>query len=400
MRRSTYIMLALAYCYAKFLGIINFSYDRQSQRAYKDNCSTIYAALINVAIFCVIPYFGMTIRIKEIPPGSAELIYKMSILITFIRIGGALTTIIFNWTKRNEFINLINSFLQFRHNFLQKYHKEEKFKKYIEKGVRAKCQASLASDFIVFMAAMQNFHVLFEISNIYLIMALGIMPSILNVIMTHYYFALLNVNVLLIIINEELESILKVSEEYGIRDIKINSILIFNYISGLSDYVNVLAQTVIKLQQYVLRVNSIYDIQSICCMLTIFVNNIAVVYTTFMTSSPENLWKQLNSLSGIIKLLFLLIHYWDLHLFIYSLLDASKLVNKLGELLKIKQSWSSYRDKSLERSFLNFSLQVAAFPLDIDLMGLYVANKPMAFAIFSSTIAISLVLMQYDFKYK
>lgn len=48
---------------------------------------------------------------------------------------------------------------------------------------------------------------------------------------------------------------------------------------------------------------------------------------------------------------------------------------------------------------MNFSLQVAAFPLEIDLVGLYVANKPMAFAMFATTIANSIVLMQYDYKY-
>lgn len=48
---------------------------------------------------------------------------------------------------------------------------------------------------------------------------------------------------------------------------------------------------------------------------------------------------------------------------------------------------------------MNFSLQVAAFPLEIDLVGLYVVNKPIVFAVFGSTIANAIVLMQYDFKY-
>lgn len=47
-----------------------------------------------------------------------------------------------------------------------------------------------------------------------------------------------------------------------------------------------------------------------------------------------------------------------------------------------------------------FSLQVAAFPLEINLAGLYKVRKDMGFATFGSAIANAIVLMQYDFKYK
>ena len=49
--------------------------------------------------------------------------------------------------------------------------------------------------------------------------------------------------------------------------------------------------------------------------------------------------------------------------------------------------------------FNNFALQLAAFPLEIDLVGLYKASKPVVFSIFSSTIAVAIVLKQYDFQY-
>lgn len=354
MKRSTHLVLVFSYYYAQILGILNFSYDTNTRRAYTNIYITIYAALVNVILFAVIPYFAMTLQIKSRPPGSAEVIYKLSILMTFIRIGGSLTTIIFNWTKRNDFIKLINKFLHFRYAFLEKYHKNEQFNKYIEKYIRAKCLTSLGSDLIVFTSSIQIIRDLFEISNIFLIMLLALMPTVLNVIMTHYYFALLNVNVLLIIIKEDLDLIIKTAKQYNIQTNELKSKLILKHITGLSDYVNILSHTVLQLQHFVANINRIYDIQGICCMLTVYVNNICVVYMTFMTSSPDKLWNQLNSFKGVFSIISLMIIYLDLKLFVYSLLNASHSVQELGELLKIKQSCHSYRDKSLERSVCKF----------------------------------------------
>ncbi|XP_046809932.1 putative gustatory receptor 36c [Lucilia cuprina] len=119
---------------------------------------------------------------------------------------------------------------------------------------------------------------------------------------------------------------------------------------------------------------------------------------TFMTSAPDNLWNQLHSLKGLRAILSLAVHYYDLKLFMWSMLNVSTLSYRLGRLLKLGMSLLPCADLKLERSLLNVSLQMTAFPLEIDLVGLYVVKKPMIFALFGSAIAKAIVLMQYDFK--
>ncbi|KNC33665.1 hypothetical protein FF38_08776 [Lucilia cuprina] len=308
MRRSTHLIIVFCYYFAILLGILNFSYDFRTRRAYKNIYVTIYAGLLNVSLYAVIPYIGMTLKLKTRPPGSEELLYKLSVLITFIRIGGALASVIFHWIKRQEYIKLINSYQHFCEQYLQKYHKHKRFIKYIEQNIRIKFLCSLVTDLIVLTGSVQVFRDIFENSNIYILLALALIPSVLNRIMLHYYFTLQNINALLNIINEELEGILKTTTA-GDGQCK-----------DMSNYINVLANIVIQLHYYVARINGIYEIQGVCCMLTVYL--------------------------------------------------------------------------------LNVSLQMAAFPLEIDLVGLYVVKKPMIFALFGSAIAKAIVLMQYDFKYK
>ncbi|XP_065367039.1 putative gustatory receptor 59d [Calliphora vicina] len=396
MKRSTHLMIYCCYYYAQLLGILNFSFDGRTRKAYTNKYVTIYAGLMNAALFGLIPYLAMTMELKTRPPGSAELIYKLNVYMLFIRIAGVLAALISIWSNRNKFIELINSYQLFCQRYLEKYQKRDKFMKYMERAIRIKCRSSLATDVILFVGSINVFPEIFEIYNKFILMALALMPIFLNVIMTQYYFALQHANVLLLVINEELEWILKVSQCAA----PSNSKRFLIEITSLSDYVNVLAGMVIQLLNYVTRVNRIYDIQVICCMMIVYVNNICVIYIGLMTSAPEKLWNAGDIFKIIIAVLAIVMHYFDLKLFMYSILDASSLVNKLGKLLKFKQCLLSCADLELKRSLMNFSLQVAAFPLEIDLLGLYIVNKPTVFAVFGSTIANAIVLLQYDFKFK
>lgn len=354
MKRSTHLMIYFFYYYAQLLGILNFSFDGRTRRAYTNKYVTLYAGLMNMALFGLIPYLAMTMEFKSRPPGSAELIYKLSVYMLFIRIGGVMTALISIWSNRNEFIELINSYQLFSQAYLQKYQKHGKFMKYMEKIIRIKCPSTIATDVVLFVGSINVFPKIFGIYNTFILMALALMPIFLNVIMTQYYFALQNVNVLLIVINEELQWILKASQHSYAAASNSKRILIET--TSLSDYANVLAGMVIQLLNYVTRVNRIYDIQVVCCMMIVYVNNICVIYMGLMTSAPEKLWNATDSFQIIIAVLAIVMHYFDLKLFMYCMLDASSLVHKLGKLLRFKQTLLSCGDLQLERSVIMYDI--------------------------------------------
>ncbi|XP_037811500.1 putative gustatory receptor 59d [Lucilia sericata] len=271
MKRSTYWMLSTVYIYAQLLGILNFCYDCRTGRAHIKPHITVYSAVISITMFGVLTYFFLHMEIKSHPPGSAELHYKLNFLTSIIRVVGVILTVFYNWTRRRESVQLINSYRKFCKKFLQKWQMEERYMQYLEHGIRIKLKRSFIADVLVYVIINQHLGVIFDMENRYILLALALIPTVLNVVMTLYYFAILNINIFMTIINEEIKRILNT------------------------------ANTICK--------------------------------------------------SGV--------------------------RNPLD----------------------NFSLQLAQFPLEFDLIGLFNMNRPMAFAILSSTISNAIVLMQYDLKY-
>lgn len=350
MKRSTHLITALAYYYAQIFGILNFSFDWRRQRAYKNTAITVYAVTLNVLYFTIIPYFVLTLELKSRSAGSATVIYRLTTILILIRIAAVLTTVVFNWTKRSDFIRLINSYQKFCQELLQKCGKKQKFAEYLERGMRQKLRSSMVMDSILYCSCFHIFRNIFEISSVWIAMGLAVIPTILNAVTLHYYIALLNVNACLSIIYDELERVLKESKEYELMMATgRQSQTYLGYLEKLSDYINYLASCVLRLQNYVKRIGNIYEVQSVCCTLILYLSNVLTIYINFMTSAPENLWNQKNSLRGILTLFVVFLYYYDLKYFIYSMLDAVDWVQKLGNLLKQEQVHLPFQGKTIER---------------------------------------------------
>ncbi|KAM7343935.1 putative gustatory receptor 59d isoform 1-T1 [Cochliomyia hominivorax] len=396
MKRSTHFMIKTVYIYAQLLGILNFCYNCRTGKARVKSSVTIYSAAICVLMFVVTLYFVLNLEIKTRPPGGAELHYKLNLLASAVRCIGVIITIFYNWTKRKDYVRLINSFRKFCRKFLKKWNLEEKYIKYLECGIRVKLKRSFLADIVMYLFIVNMFREIFDIENSFILLPLALIPTVLNVVMNLYYFAILNINTLMLIINEELKRVLDSA-------IILNQTLPQNHIrhsSQMAEELDELALIQYQLWDYLKRINKMYDIQGVCVVLDLYVNNIYVIYMFCMFSEHFDLWISFGKWIAYFIPLSFIIYYLDVKLFLFAMLNTIDLVEETGRLLKERKVWiPSNLDGRLERSLNNFSLQLASFPVEFDLVGLFKMNRSMAFATFSSTISNAIVLIQYDLKY-
>lgn len=353
MKRTTYVLLRIIFHYSQLLGVVNFHYDRETGEARKNVYITVYSFCITVAMFGVIPYFALTLEIKTRPPGAADIHYKLNLILTQIRIGGVLITLVLNWIKRDNFIKLINKLQNFIKTFLQKWLVAEKFEKYLDNGIQKKYSRSLMADFAMFMGSLQVFRDILDVENPMILLALALIPTVLNIIMENYYFAILNVNILVILINDEIKRILKSRATlYAQQRSKcINSRNLTMRCSQLADELEDLSADLLKLQKFVKCLSQMYDIQGVCCIFALYINNISVIYILCMLSRHQEIWAaHVGSWAIYLLPVGLCVFYSDLYLFFRVMIDYQELVEHAAQLLQDNQFWYPNLNETLEKS--------------------------------------------------
>lgn len=351
-------MVDIVYIYSQLLGILNFSYDCRTGKARVKPHITAYCATMCLIMFIVLIYFLVNMEIKSRPPGSAELHYKLNLLTSFVRIVGVIITIFYNWTKRKDFVCLINSYQKFCKNFLEKWQKEEKYMMHLECGIRRKLQISFVADILIYLLTVDIFREIFDMDNPYILIPLALIPTVLNVIMTLYYFAILNVNILMLIINDELKRILDLTATICQSQENINyfeQIVLRNHCCQLSDELDELSSVQYELRNYLKFINRMYDIQGVCVMLNLYINNICVIYMFCMFFEHFELWSSYGKWVAYFVPIAFLIFYLDMKLFLFAMLNTVDLVEETGKLLRERQVWMMQMNEKLESSVSKFA---------------------------------------------
>ncbi|TMW43256.1 hypothetical protein DOY81_011665 [Sarcophaga bullata] len=382
MKRSTFLMIDVVFIYALLLGGLNFSFDRRSGIARVKPYILIYSAVMNLIMVAIIIYFTVTIDFKTRPPGRDELSYKFTMLLLLIRATAIITTLLCNWINLSDFVKFINAYRNFSLHFIRKWRAHEKYEKHMEQGIRLRCICTVLVDILMYLGAIIDLQDIFDINN--------------NLMLLFYYFAILNTNVLLIIINDELKRILATA---FILHQNHSRATLARHGQTLAKELDELAESQLKLNAFIKRINKIFDLQGACVMLDFYVNNIYVIYLSCLLYNDDAFLNGFEDGLAYILFTFYAIYYTDLKVFMFNILRLGDLMKKTVEILKERYYLGQQMEKSLEKSFTNYSLQLAINPLEIEVVGLYKLNRAMAFASFSSTISNAIVLIQYDFEY-
>ncbi|KAI8123755.1 putative gustatory receptor 59d [Lucilia cuprina] len=274
MKRSTRWMIVFVYYISQLVGMLAFSYDFDTGVTKTTFLITFYSCLISFLMFCSLPLLTR-IQWKPRNANGPELHFKITALISLIRILAILLT----------------DFQHLRKDLLNKFVMSKKVEQNFEKAI----------------------------------------------IYKGFYWV--NINALLAVINEELKKILNTSMQlFKLQRAKqIKPGVFTTTCCKLADKLDILAINQYNLQNIGVRVNSMYELQGACIVLTMYMNNISVIYMGYMLVQHE----QLSQDYGIIVLFLipisLLFYYMDLKIFIINMLNFGDLIKTTANLLQNRQ---------------------------------------------------------------
>lgn len=199
-------MLGVCYYASQLMGVLSFHYDAHSGEIYTSPSLTIYCAVVSIGTFAALPLV-LRVDLNLQTLNAPDLHIRIVGAICSIRIVVILLTMTMNWTKRHTFMTTLRRFVKLRQTFLRKWQLSSGVEKKFETAVRLKFIWGSLSDIGLILGSLEYFRHQFRLENPILSLALGVYCSILNIAIFHYYFLILNINILLRTINEELQRI-------------------------------------------------------------------------------------------------------------------------------------------------------------------------------------------------
>ncbi|XP_073847167.1 putative gustatory receptor 36a [Musca autumnalis] len=399
MRHLTRWILAFTYYVSQLLGILAFGYDAKTGRVYTSRLLSVYCAIMNAVVCGILPLLFVKLNLSPWNFLQLDFTFKIRILVSCIRMMAILLTIILNWTKREQFMRTLNQLQDMREEFHRQWPLSSKMEYRFERAIVAKFAIGLFANVSIGMESSVVSHLNYEWANKWITL-MDFLAIILSVVMTHYYNTISNASVMQLVINVELKEILLKTEMLsycrGRGIIKPQLFKLQSYkLAKLLDELSVAQYEVGKM---VARINAMYDIQGVCVLATIFLNNIVCLYIAYLITgrmsgvTVQGAWTNLFVISTFVSI------YVDLLIFRIGLFKPMDYVMETNDLLRDDKRMYLSVDERLEESFKNFSLQLAKFPIEMKLVGLFKFNRAMVFSIFGSTISNAIVLIQYDYK--
>ncbi|XP_073844142.1 putative gustatory receptor 59c [Musca autumnalis] len=280
MLRAARYLTVLVYLYSLLLGVVAFTYDVDTGYVCKKTTLTIYCLFINLLTLAGVVAFARNMEIKMQKSGQPDLHYKLLVTMTIIRITGVLMVLAVNWLRRNDFVNNLNLLQEFRARYLRKIRNHEKHLDFFNQQIVLKFLIGGLSEMVMFFGTIQIMHQIFEVNNPVILTILGLMSTVLNLMSSHYFFIVLNLQILFRIMIDELKSLLRTMEELFRRHYRnrIGQGLFSILCCQLSDDLDYLARNHSELQLLGDKINRMFYIQGCCVFLVLYLNNICIFH--------------------------------------------------------------------------------------------------------------------------
>ncbi|XP_075167406.1 putative gustatory receptor 36c [Haematobia irritans] len=395
MRRSTQWMIRANYYTSLVMGILSFVHDQETGEIYTTPFVTIYSTIASIGMFGHVPL------LYYLEFNSPYLHVKINALLFVLRVLSLLVTVVTNWTKRQEFMDTLRDFRWTFDQYISQWPLSEKLEKKLDYTLRLKFHWGFVTWITLMLGTYEFFKMQFKLDKFFVILPMMIMSSLFNVVMTNYYLCMVHLNILLWGINDEVNQILTTSSYLwqSQKSHQIGQGILVTHCCKLSDDLDNLALMQHRIHLLGNRINNMYGIQGVSIMLMVYLNNMAVIYMTYTSLKyNQQVMEHFSTWSLLLIPFFLAFYYIDLGIFMLSMMNFQEAFVKTRELLRDRQPCSPILDERLEESFKNFSLQLAKFPVEMKLVGLFKFDRSMAFSIFGSTISNAIVLIQYDYK--
>lgn len=349
MRRSTHWMIAITYYSSLLSGILSFHWDQYTGDIYTSNFITAYSAVVSLAMFGIVPYL---LRLNFQSPKLYENINSCIVLIRIITL---LITVTFNWSKRRNFMQTLKKFQCLHKNFRRRWPLSEKLKQKFEDSVRSKfCWGFLANTFLI-VGSYEFFKYQYNVEDISLTLFLCVLCNIINLVMSNYYFCLTHLNILLAGMNEELRDMLikchNLANLQSLNEIRPAALIM--QCCTISDNLDDLAWFQHGFYKLANCMHDMYAVQGLCVLLTLYLNNLVVIYSAYTSTIHEYLKNMYGQWTLVIMSLVLFLYYVDLKMFLYCIFEQEDLFEKTASLLREYQPCMPNLDVRLENSVSN-----------------------------------------------
>ncbi|XP_062135807.1 putative gustatory receptor 59c [Drosophila sulfurigaster albostrigata] len=214
-----------------------------------------------------------------------------------------------------------------------------------------------------------------------------------NIIVSQYYFGLLNIHGHYILINEELRDLLneirslETERRKGVFTIKC---------CELADQLDVIAEIQFQLQALVKQITSIFGLQIITMGASYYMSSVALVYFCFTELRSSEVNGMLTFWGRVLIILEFVCYFTDIHITVHITYAIHEVHATLVNLLSNHTVFRNGLDERLEVTLKNFQIQLACNPMKIVVLGMYEMKKSRAIAMVSSIFSSSLVLIQYN----
>ncbi|XP_030388036.1 putative gustatory receptor 59d [Scaptodrosophila lebanonensis] len=399
MNRFVQRSLRFAYGVARILGVMNLEIDFETGRARVTRRTTIYAAVMNVLTFSVLP---LMLNLKQVVAVSCRVTLLHEYLFTFvvaIRIISIFVTIISRWIKKRRLLHIIRAVRHLKWRLLRQAPSDSRrATRAWQRGVIIKFMSATLAEMGFLMVAVYLVREYLGLRLILGIFLIFMLMALLNSIIAQYYVALLYVQVYHIILNEQLKDIVGEMRWLCRRQRNAQCMGVFVMKSCiLTDRLTELAQIQVKLQKLCLLISTTFGIQVLSVTLVYYMSSIGAVYFFFSLYKHDELRLGWSNLGLAFVVCSLIIYFVDMLITLrikFFILDESALMSRILE----QYTLFSGLDARLEAAFKDFQLQVARNPLKLPVYGLYNMDRPQMMATFVSLLSHSILLIQYDMK--
>ncbi|XP_060659764.1 putative gustatory receptor 59d [Drosophila nasuta] len=385
--RVKFVLLA-NYYYGRLMGVINFEIDFRTGRARLTKVATIYAAAMN--IFCL-SLFALIIksRIWRKFVGSLNEFYDyVFITVLVLRISCVFVTMLNRWWQRQQIIQLLN---QFRGLVLE----QPKVIRMWRRGVISKCITGMLSELSQMLLPLYALRATLTASMALGLITMSVLVALLNIIISQYYFAVLNVHGHYVLCNEELRLILRETQSLesdyrkGVRNLRS---------CALADRIDSLALRQSALQALLHKMTRIFGIQILCMGTVIYISFIASLYTSFLAVKYKLVGTSFFTLENQLYFLGVCSYIADVHISYSITYYLEDQYEKMRHLVMQYSSLAPTVDRRLTTAFESFQLQLVRDPQELSVLGLFNMNRKISISMLSSMITYSLILIQYDIK--
>uniref|UniRef100_A0A454A0N8 Gustatory receptor n=1 Tax=Stomoxys calcitrans TaxID=35570 RepID=A0A454A0N8_STOCA len=400
MRTRTRWLIASCYYASQLLGILPFWYNQQTGRVHTTRRVAICSAATSLTLLTIIAMFLCNFDWSPQHFLAHAFHFKIRITVFLIRISAVIITVILNWSKRQQFMNTLNDFQIMQQKFLKNWPISREVENEYDKSIARKVISNLLSNIFMSLELYVVSKTQLQWSNFF-ITVMVLVVIVLNMALTNFYIAIGNINVLLAILKEQLQRISLASKDM----IKLQSssnrpagsrLMAKGYL--LAHELDALALYQLKLWKFINRMTALYDFQGSCVILTMYITQVTVLYSCYLLLQQDYKPSNWNEMSSFVTSLAIVFYYLDMRTFRKGMFRTLDLFMEIEYVLKIRELQWPVAEECLEESFKNFSLQLAKFPVEMKLVGLFKFDRSMAFSIFGSTISNAIVLIQYDYK--